>query len=106
MSQKYRADYAEKPEADGSVRWYTCWMGGPTLAKIQNCQIHGTDLRRMVYITNDPDTWFSIPAETKVHGMRITGYVTTEDDAFGNTNMVFRSHSQYHEHLQISQKGV
>ncbi len=65
--QKYRADKAT-PQADGATLWYAHWLGGPTLAKIQNCRIDGAELRRAVYITGEPNTWFSIPAATRVRG--------------------------------------
>jgi len=77
--QKYRADKATK-QSDGAVLWHAHWLGGPTLAKIQNCRIHGTALRRAVYITGEPNTWFSIPAATRVKGQHVAGYVTTDND--------------------------
>jgi hypothetical protein len=87
MTQKYRADRAEL-QKDGAKVWYTHWMGGPTLAKIENCRLENLagEPRRTVYITGEPDTWFSIPAVTKYFGKRVVGYVTGDDD--GNT--VFR----------------
>lgn len=84
--QKYRAD-RPRPQPDGAVCWYAEWMGGPSLAKIDNCrlaQIEG-DMRRTVYITGEPDTWFSQPAVCAVAGRRVTGYVTGGDD----DNLVF-----------------
>ena len=86
--QKYRADYSA-PQPDGAVRWYARWMGGPSLAKIQNCRIDGTDLRRTVYVTGEPDTWFSQPAATRVKGRYVAGYVTGEGDT--SNNLIFRA---------------
>jgi len=84
--QKYRADYSE-PQPDGATRWYAKWMGGPTLAKIQDCRLNiAGEPRRAVYITGEPDTWFSIPAETRYMGKRIRGYITGDDDG----NLYFR----------------
>lgn len=77
--QKYRADKA-RAQSDGATLWYAHWLGGPSLAKIQNCRIDGTTLRRSVYITGEPDTWFSIPAATRVKGRYISGYVTADAD--------------------------
>lgn len=83
--QKYRADLSE-PQNDGSVKWYSNWLGGPSLAKITNCQINGTEKRATVYITGEADTWFSAPACTRLGGRYLGGYVT--GDEAGNT--VFR----------------
>lgn len=85
--QKYRAD-ASKPQADGATIWFAKWMGGPTLARINNCRLANMqgDMRRTVYVTGDADTWFSIPAVCKLSGARVRGYVTGDD----NGNLVFR----------------
>ncbi len=58
--------------------------GGPfdclgPFAKVRNCPIHGTDLRRTVYATAYADTYFSVPARTQVKGHTIKGYLTTND---------------------------
>ncbi len=78
--QKYRADKSE-PQADGAVLWHTEWMGGPTLAKIDNCLLANLagDMRRTVYVTGEADTYFSIPAVCKLAGKRIRGYVSSDD---------------------------
>lgn len=78
--QKYRADVSE-PQSDGAVIWSAKWMGGPSLAKIENCRLANLqgDMRRTVYITGEADTWFSIPAACKIQGCRVRGYVTSED---------------------------
>ena len=85
--QRYRADKSET-QGDGSVQWFAEWLGGPTLSKIVDCRLANLDgePRRTVYITGEPDTYFSIPAVTHYLGKRIKGYVTRDDD--GNT--VFR----------------
>ncbi len=78
--QKYRADIS-KAQPDGSVVWFTQWMGGPSLAKITNCRLNlAGDLRRTVYITGEPDSWFSQPAVCKIQGCRVKGFVTHDDD--------------------------
>ena len=94
--QKYRADRSET-QPDGAVKWYSEWMGGPTLARINNCRIDETDLRRAVYITGEPDTWFSVPAATRVHGRYIRGYVTGESDT--GDNLVFRAMDAHKDRL-------
>jgi len=85
--QKYRADKAET-QADGAIAWYAEWMGGPSLARINNCRLDNLagDMRRSVYITGEADTYFSIPAVTRLAGCTVRGYVT--DD--GEGNHVFR----------------
>lgn len=85
--QKYRADKSAK-QADGATLWHAEWMGGPTLAKIDNCRLENLqgDMRRTVYITGEADTWFSIPAVCKIADCRVRGYVTNDDAG----NAIFR----------------
>jgi hypothetical protein len=77
--QKYRAD-TSRTQPDGAVLWYAQWMGGPSLAKISRCRIEGTDKRATVYVTGQPDTWFSQPAATRVKGQYVGGYVTADGE--------------------------
>jgi hypothetical protein len=83
---RFRSDKSE-PQPDGAIRWYAHWMGGPSLAKIENCRLANLegDMRRTVTITGEPDTYFSQPAECWIGGKRVRGYITSEDD-----NLVFR----------------
>jgi len=85
--QKYRAD-SSRAQDDGANLWFADWIGGPTLSKIANCRLEALagNMRRTVYITGEPDTWFSIPAICKLMGCRVKGYVTTDDDG----NHIFR----------------
>lgn len=85
--QKYRADVSTT-QPDGAVVWSAKWMGGPSLARINNCKLDGLagDMRRTVYITGEADTWFSIPAVCSLAGKHIRGYVTGD----GEGNLVFR----------------
>lgn len=77
MAQRYRADESRQEKGD-VVAWYARWMGGLTLAKLVNCPTpHG---RRTVYITGEPDTYFTIPATCRVQGRTVKGYVTCEDE--------------------------
>ena len=78
--QKYRADKVGERDANGAIPWYALWMGGPTLSKIENCPIQGSNLRRMVYITGEPLTWYSLPAACKVKGATVRGFVTGGED--------------------------
>lgn len=55
--------------------------GGPfdclgPYAKVENCPIEGTMLRRTCYATGYPDTAFSIPAVCTIDGQRIVGFFT------------------------------
>ncbi len=78
---KFRADVS-RPQADGAVLWSAKWMGGPTLSKIAGCRVDSLagEPRRTVYITGEPDTFFSVPAVCKIAGCRVRGYVTVDDD--------------------------
>jgi hypothetical protein len=78
--QKYRADISEA-QSDGAVVWRAQWMGGRTLAKIVNCRLASLagDMRATVYMTGEPDTYFSIPAVCRIMGKRVKGYVTNDD---------------------------
>ncbi len=78
-------------QADGAKVWRVEWMGEPLLAMIENCRLANMagDMRRTVYVTGDADTFFSIPAVTRVMGKRVTGYVANDDG-----NLVFR-HTYY-----------
>lgn len=84
--QKYRADSA-RPQSDGATAWFANWMGGNTLARIDNCRLNlAGDMRRTVYTTGEPDTFFSQPAICRIQGCRVKGYVTIDDDE----NLYFR----------------
>lgn len=84
--QKYRADEAGPKQSNGGVPYYTRWIGGPTLALVRNCPTPFGP--RTVYISGEPDTWFSIPAALEYRRRRITGYVTTDDSG----EYYFRAH--------------
>ena len=78
--QKYRSDTSQ-PQDDGAILWFAEWIGGPSLAKIDNCRLNlAGDMRRTVYITGEPDSFFSQPAVCKIQGCRVKGYVTSDDD--------------------------
>jgi hypothetical protein len=47
-------------------------------------------MRRKVYATGEADTFFSVPAVTKIGRKRVRGYITGDD----NGNLVFR-HTYY-----------
>lgn len=85
--QKYRADN-DHAQADYAIVWYSKWMGGPSLARINDCVLENMagDMRATVYITGEADSFFSIPAVCSIRGCSVRGYVTSDD----NGNIVFR----------------
>ena len=96
--QKFRADKSEV-QADGAIVWRSDWMGGPSLARINNCRLQNLagNMRATVYVTGEADTWFSVPAVCKIKGCRVRGYVTGESDtgdivalSDARCNLVFR----------------
>jgi hypothetical protein len=89
--QKYRADVS-RTQSDGAKVWSAKWMGGPSLAKIENCRMNlAGEPRATVYITGEADSFFSIPAVCSYKGVRMRGYVTGEEgkDGNGTQNLVF-----------------
>ncbi len=77
---KYRSDVSEVQD-DGAIIWRTNWIGGPSLAKIENCRLVNLagDMRATVYIQGEPDTYFSIPAKFSLFGKTLSAYITSED---------------------------
>ncbi len=75
--QKFRADEADAPCANGAVAWRACWIGGPSLALIRNCPTPFGP--RTVYVQGEPDTFFTVPAACRVKGKNVKGYLTCED---------------------------
>jgi hypothetical protein len=49
-------------------------------AKVLNCPIEGTSLRRACYATGYADTLFSVPARTQINGKTVRGFFTGSDD--------------------------
>lgn len=84
---RFRCDVS-KVQSDNACLCFAQWLGGPTLAKVRNCRLVNLqgDMRRTVTITGHADTWFSIPAECRIAGCHVRGYVTSDDDG----NAVFR----------------
>ena len=80
---------------NGAIGWrsgYPFDCLGP-YAKVQNCPIEGTDLRRTAYATGYADTYFSVPACTRIRGKYIKGYF-----AFNDGDIEFRVMDS-HRHL-------
>lgn len=80
--QVFRADRVRETCANGARVWVTVWMGGNPVAKVENCPVDNRpgDLRRTVYATNHPDTFFSIPAACKIAGRTVRGFLTSDDN--------------------------
>lgn len=83
--QKYHADRSFK-QIDGATVWYSKWWR--MVARVDNCRLEDIegDMRRTVYGTGEPNTYFSIPAVCRIAGVRVRGYLAADDDG----NMVFR----------------
>ncbi len=82
--QKFRADIKGETMRDGSIPFYTDWIGGPTLALIKRCNTpYGF---RTVYIKGEPDSFYSIPAACRYKGKTIKGYIIWDIGCY-----VFRS---------------
>lgn len=54
--QKYRADISET-QSDGAIVWSAQWMGGPSLAKVNNCRLE--TLAGDVPESKDADAYYS-----------------------------------------------
>ena len=79
--------------------------GGPfdclgPYAKVVDCPIDGTTLRLTCYATGYADTFFSVPAMTRVNGRYIGGYLTV-DDSNGRA-IVFRPYDRYRDRLPLA----
>jgi hypothetical protein len=97
MGQKFAAR-VKFEFSNGAVGWAP---GGPfdclgPYAKVQNCPINDTGLRRTCYATGYADTYFSIPACTKVHGKYIGGYLTQDSEG----GAVFHALDKFKDRLQ------
>ncbi len=84
--------------SNGAIGWRP---GGPMdclgpFAKVQNCPIDGTELRRTCYATSYADTFFSIPAWTRVRGKYIGGFFISNNGA----DVSFVPYGHFRERLQ------
>lgn len=83
--------------SNGAIGWRP---GGPfdclgPYAKVQNCPIAGTSLRYTCYATGYADTYFSVPACTRIKGKHVRGYFTFVEE---NNAIEFRVMDS-HKHL-------
>lgn len=86
--KRMRRDSRET-QADGSVLCCALWMGGPTYSALENAP---TPWGRRVVLIGDPLTWTALDAETRVKGVRVTGYVGSSDDAL---SLAFTPHVRF-----------
>jgi hypothetical protein len=63
-------------------------------AKVVNCPIDGTSLRRTCYATGYADTMFSVPARTTVGGRTVKGFFTS-----GEGGVVFHPFATFRKAL-------
>lgn len=66
---------------------------GP-FAKVRHCPIAGTDLKATCYATGYADTYFSIPASTRIRGRHVAGYFAIDDG-----NIEFRVMDRHKDRL-------
>jgi hypothetical protein len=52
---------------------------GP-FAKVKNCPVEGETRRYTVYAQSYADTYFSIPAATRIRGKIVKGFITASGD--------------------------
>ena len=75
MGQVFKA--RQKYEfSNGAIGWRPGGMFdclGP-YAKVQNCPVEGIDKRYTCYATGYPDTFYSIPACTRIKGKYVKGW--------------------------------
>ena len=79
---------------NGAVGWRP---GGPfdclgPFAKVQNCPVEGASRRYTCYAQRTADTFFSIPAATRIRGQRVHGFFTLDN----NSGVKFIPHSTLH----------
>jgi hypothetical protein len=82
MQRFYADPRTARTERNGATSFAP---GGPfdclgPWAKVVDCPIQGTNLRRTCYATAYADTFFSIPACTRVGGKYVGGYFTTTEE--------------------------
>ena len=68
---------------NGAIGWRP---GGPfdalgPFAKVEQCPIAGTTLRRTCYATDYADTFYSVPAVCRIRGHRINGFFMIDKGA-------------------------
>lgn len=99
MTQKFAA--RERYEfSNGAIGWRP---GGPfdclgPYAKVQNCPVHGTNLRLTCYATGYADSAWTIPAATQCRGRYIGGFFSYLDIGDGD-GVVFTPYDRFRARL-------
>ena len=80
MGQKFRS-CERRLFNNGAIGWAP---GGPMdclgpYAKVENCPVEGSSRRYTCYATGYADSFFSLPACTRIRGKHVRGYFTMED---------------------------
>jgi len=82
MCQRFHASNDTFTWANGAVGHRP---GGPfdclgPFAIVRNCPVDGLDRRYTVYAQRHADTYFSIPAATRIRGLYLTGFFAQNED--------------------------
>ena len=56
-------------------------------------------VRSLAYLSQQADTYYSIPAAVRIDGQYVKGYVTTEENQSGERAVAFRRLHEYREWL-------
>lgn len=66
----------------GAIGYRPCMPYDPLgpYAKVKNCRVNGLDRRYTCYATGFADTYFTVPACTRIKGHYIKGFFTLEGD--------------------------
>lgn len=92
MGQKFYADPKTRFTFPNGAVGYSPSVTGDTLgpfAKVENCPIAGTHLRRTCYATAHHDSYFSVPACTRIDGRHIAGFFSTASGGAGEGGILF-----------------
>lgn len=91
----YRRDRSQVNE-HGQTLHYAEWMGGPTLAAVVSA-VCADGKGRTVNVRGEADTFFSIPASTRIGGKYASGYLYVEDGRwfFRATGVRFAKEEQH-----------
>lgn len=79
--QRYRNDWTGKTETNGSIPCYAVWMSGPSLSVVKKCPCED-GVSRAVYVQGEADTYFSIPAATRIKGKYAKGWIGHEESGY------------------------
>lgn len=98
MGIKYSADPQYREHPNGSRVHYT---PGPfaSVAKVANCPCED-GRRRVVYASAEPDTFFSIPALTRVRGKTVAGFLSSDENGWKFTAYSYGKNADLLKHAE------